>query len=62
MENCRRCGVKVENKSDLWCKKCRERVEEELHGDISRPFEYYMRWWIKKKKSLANLYSNNKNK
>lgn len=60
MDNCRRCWVHID--SWLWCKKCRARVDEELDWDISRPFEYYMRWWIKKKKSLSVLYSNNKNK
>lgn len=58
MENCRRCWVKVDNKSDLWCPKCRERVDEEFDGQICRPFNYYFRWWNKKRKSIAILYSN----
>lgn len=51
---CRRCGVHLIRGSDLWCKKCRERVDEELDGQISRPFEYYFRHHIKRWKKKVN--------
>lgn len=59
MDNCRRCWVHIE--SGLWCKKCREKVDQELKGEISRPFEYYFRHYIKRGKKII-LYPNiNKN-
>ena len=51
-DQCRRCWLHIENW--LWCKKCRERVNEELRGEISRPFEYYFRHFIKRGKKKVN--------
>ena len=47
---CVRCGVHLTEDRKLWCKKCRERVDEELRGEISRPYEYYFRWHLRHKK------------
>ena len=51
---CRRCGVHLRRGSDLWCKKCRERVDEEMRGEISRPFAYYFRHHIKRGNKKVN--------
>ena len=32
----------------LRCPRCRERVDEELRGEVSRPFEYYFRFNLKR--------------
>ena len=45
---CVRCWDHVERPRSLRCNKCRERVDEELRGEISRPFEYYFRFNLKR--------------
>ena len=47
---CVRCGVHLTEERKLWCKKCRERVDEEFRGEVSRPYEYYFRWHLRHKK------------
>ncbi len=51
MKQCVRCGIKIDDNS-LWCKTCRARVDEELKGQISRPFEYYFRHHLKRQRAL----------
>lgn len=48
---CVRCGVHINDKS-LWCDNCRERVEEEFRGEVSRPFEYYFKHHLKRQRAL----------
>lgn len=50
MWECRRCWEEI-NKW-LWCKKCRERVDEEMRWEISRPFEYYFESYIKRNRQI----------
>lgn len=56
MDQCRRCGLHID--SWLWCKRCRARVDEELQGQISRPFEYYFRHYIKRWKKKLTFNAN----
>ena len=64
-KQCVRCGVHIQDW--LRCKKCRERVDEEFRGEVSRPYEYYFRHHLKRQRSLdkkiakelnSDLYSN----
>ena len=58
-KQCVRCWVHIENKYNvLWCDKCKERVDEELRGEISRPFEYYFRFNLKRIKHDKNKMQN----
>ena len=50
MRQCVRCWLHLDKDQKLWCKKCRERVDEELRWEISRPFEYYFKRNLKHKK------------
>ena len=45
---CVRCGVHLTEERKLWCKKCRERVDEELRGEVDRNYEYYFKFYIKR--------------
>ena len=45
---CVRCWVHLDKDRTLRCDKCRERVDEELRGEVSRPFEYYFRFNLKR--------------
>lgn len=45
---CVRCWVHLDEPRTLRCKKCRERVDEELRGEVSRPYEYYFRFNLKR--------------
>lgn len=45
-KQCVRCWLHID--SWLWCKRCRARVDEELRGEISRPYEYYFRFNLKR--------------
>ena len=45
---CRRCGRKLEKKSDLWCKDCRELVDKELKGEIDKPLIYFFKHYKKR--------------
>ena len=47
---CVRCWVHLDNIRKLWCKKCMERVMEELEWKADRPYQYYFRWNIEHKK------------
>ena len=38
----------------LRCPKCRERVEEEFRGEVSRPYEYYFRFNLKRMRNDYN--------
>ena len=49
-KQCVRCWVHIEDW--LWCKKCRERVDEEFRGEVSRPYEYYFRHHLKRQRAL----------
>ena len=53
---CVRCGVHLTEDRKLWCKKCRERVDEELRGEISRPYEYYFRHHLKQMRKERDLF------
>lgn len=53
VKQCVRCGVHIsDDYKRLWCDKCRARVDEELKGQISRPFEYYFRHHLKRQRAL----------
>lgn len=47
---CVRCGVHLTEERKLWCKKCRERVNEELEWKADREWRYYFRWNLRHKK------------
>lgn len=52
-KQCVRCGVHIKDESKrLWCDKCRERVEEEFRGEVSRPYEYYFKHNLKRQRAL----------
>jgi len=51
---CVRCGENLEEKRTLRCPRCREYVDEELRGEVSRPFEYYFRFNLKQIKHDKN--------
>ena len=66
MKQCVRCWVHLKEDRKLWCKKCRERVDEEFRWEVSRPFEYYFRFNLKRMRHENNemsamLKRNNKN-
>lgn len=43
---CRKCGEEIRHK-DLWCKKCRKEVDEEIRGELSRPRAYYFSFYLR---------------
>ena len=45
---CVRCWIHLDEPRTLRCKRCRERVDEELRGEVSRPYEYYFRFNLKR--------------
>ena len=48
---CARCWIHIKEETNrIWCKKCLERVHEELEGKANRKFEYYFKFYIKKTK------------
>lgn len=49
---CRCCGEYIEEW--LWCDKCRELVDQELNWEISRPFEFYFRFYKKQNEKFRN--------
>jgi len=55
-KQCVRCGVHLMENEKLRCKKCRERVDEELRGEISRPYEYYFRHHLKQMRKERDLF------
>lgn len=54
---CVRCWLHLDSERELWCKRCRERVNEELNGEANRPFEYYFRFNLKRMKHEKNKMS-----
>ena len=60
MNRCRKCGDEISenywknNNKVLRCKKCRELVNQELNWDISRPFEFYFRFYKKQNEKIRN--------
>lgn len=51
---CVRCWEYLQEKRTLRCPDCRERVDEELRWEISRPFEYYFSFNLKQIKHDKN--------
>jgi len=51
---CVRCWIHLDEPRTLRCKRCRERVDEELRGEVSRPYEYYFRFNLKRIKHDKN--------
>ena len=47
-KQCVRCWVHLKEDRTLRCPRCREHVDEELRGEVSRPFEYYFRFNLKR--------------
>ena len=57
LAQCVRCGVHLrDNANKLWCDKCRERVNEEFRGEVSRPYEYYFRHHLKQMRKERDLF------
>lgn len=54
MKQCVRCGIHLTEDRVLRCKKCRERVDEEFRWEVSRPFEYYFRFNLKRQRHENN--------
>ena len=51
MKQCVRCWVHIKEETNrLWCRKCVERVNEELEWKADRDFRYYFRWNLRHKK------------
>ena len=57
-KQCVRCGVHLDEPKALRCKKCRERVDEEFRGEVSRPYEYYFRFNLKRMRNDYNTMQN----
>ena len=55
-KQCVRCGVHLTEERTLRCKKCKEKVDEELRGEISRPYEYYFRHHLKQMRKERDLF------
>jgi hypothetical protein len=47
---CVRCWLHLDKDQKLWCKKCKERVDEEFRGEVSRPYTYYFAFYLKKQR------------
>ena len=52
---CRRCWERLLRGSDLWCEWCRKLVDEEMHWEISRPFNFYFEHYNKWKSNVENV-------
>ena len=49
-KQCVRCWVHLKEDRALRCPKCRERVDEEFRGEVSRPYSYYFAFNLKRQR------------
>ena len=47
MNYCRKCGKEIDGPSNLWCKECKELVNQEFRRETSRPYNFYFDYYIK---------------
>lgn len=53
MANCVRCGkiiYKGLHSTRLWCDDCRKLIDEEIGGEVDRPFEFYFKYHLRHNK------------
>ena len=69
MNTCRKCWKEIEKiwiKTDLWCRKCKEEINNDFELGMIKDFDYYFRYYIEHKdgnhnKNLTYYMANNSN-